>query len=520
MELLTPEEMGRADRIAIDEMGVPGLELMERAGAEVAREVRRRLGEGGGRVALFCGKGNNGGDGFVAARHLAARGVRVEVFLFGRSADLAGDGRVNLDRAVAAGVPVREAPEESDDPFVAGRLAGADILVDALLGTGFTGAPRGRVRDAIGLARAARLFTVAVDAPSGVDTLSGRVPGDALRADVTVTLCRPKVGLYLHPGRALAGEIVVVPIGIPEEALAKAGAGAFLFDEEAARALVRPRPRNAHKGLFGRILIAGGSPDYTGAPLLAGRAALRAGGGLVTLGVPASLRPLYGARVAELMTRALPDREGVHTGEGASSFLDDPAPFDTLAVGPGLSRGGDPFAFVRALVDRWEGPLVVDADGLHALAGREGEVASSKADLVLTPHLGELESLTGAGRGEISADPAGFVRSWAKKFRAVLLLKGNPTLVADPEGLVSINTTGNPGMATAGSGDVLTGVIAALLGSGMSGKDAARLGVWLHGRAGDLAAERLGETGLVAGDQIEHLPRAMLPLERAAKERP
>jgi NAD(P)H-hydrate epimerase len=414
---------------------------------------------------------------------------------------------------------VLEAPDSTDDAALAERIERADVVVDALLGTGFSGMPRGRIAEGIALAGRARGAVVAIDAPSGIDCRSGLAAGDAVRADLTVTLAAPKIGLHLYPGRGFAGEIVTVPIGMPPEALERVGAQTSLFDAETAGALVEPRPRDAHKGRFGRILIVGGSPAYTGAPLLAGRAALRAGGGLVTLGVPASLQPLYAARVEELMTFPLPDRDGVHTGEGASLLLAEPERFDVLAVGPGFARGKDQEEFLRRLLARWEGPLVIDADGIRALAKKTEWVAASKARVVLTPHLGELEALTGVGRADILADRVGFLREHSASLCSVLLLKGNPTLVADPLGEVTVNTTGNPGMATAGSGDVLTGTIAGLLGSRREAPEAARLGVWLHGRAGDLAAGVKGEAGLIAGDIIESLPAAIRPLEREAGPR-
>ncbi|MBM3321688.1 MAG: NAD(P)H-hydrate dehydratase [Candidatus Eisenbacteria bacterium] len=519
MQVLTPEEMRRADRIAIDALGVPGIDLMRRAGSEVGRVLLDRFGSYGNRFAVLSGKGNNGGDGFGAARWLADRGALVEIFLFGRAEELAGDAAESFQAACSPRILIHELPDSTQDDRAARRIERADVVVDALLGTGFSGAPRGRIAEAIRLSRRARGVVAAIDIPSGVDGLCGLVEGEAVCADLTITLCRPKVGLYLHPGRAHAGEIVTVPIGMPEKALEGAGGRAFLFDEEAARRLVRPRARDAHKGHFGRILIAGGSPNYTGAPLLAGRAAIRTGGGLVTLGLPASLRGAYAGAVLELMTLALADEDGSHTEKGAALLLADPGRFDVLAVGPGFGRGDGPRAFLRRVLAGWGGPLVIDADGLHAIAGEKDAIASSRARIVFTPHLGELEALSGARRESILADRTGFVREWAAAFRAVLLLKGNPTLVADPEGIVSINTSGNPGMATAGSGDVLTGTIAALLGAGLSAPEAARLGVWLHGRAGDRAAERKGEAGLVAGDLIESLPDALRPLEEEAGAR-
>ncbi|MBN1825125.1 MAG: NAD(P)H-hydrate dehydratase [Candidatus Eisenbacteria bacterium] len=516
MEILSPEEMRETDRVAIEEMGIPSLDLMECAGSAVGRAIRERVGMTQGRVVVLCGKGNNGGDGMVVARWLSSRGQEAEVILFCRGEDLRGDAAVNYALLRDLPVPLHELPDDSRDSFAAERIAGADLLVDALLGTGFAGAPRGRVAEAIRLTHRWPGMIVALDVPSGVNGANGAVEGDVVRADWTVTLCRPKQGLYLYPGREYAGRIVTVPIGIPADALARVGPKTFLFDEESASPLIRLRRRDAHKGNFGRILIAGGSPCLTGAPLLAGRAALRSGAGLVTLGVPSSLQSLYAARVMELMTLPLADREGTHTGEGARIFLDDPGRFDTLAVGPGFGRGGDQEAFVDEVLARWEGPVVFDADALRTLAGKEDRMRASRAKVILTPHLGELEAMTGATREAIVEDRIGFVRRWAERVGAILVLKGNPTLVADPEGYVSLNTTGNPGMATAGSGDVLTGIVAALLGTGLGAADAARLGVWLHGRAGDLAAGRKGEAGMIAGDLVEALPATLHPLEKKA----
>jgi NAD(P)H-hydrate epimerase len=363
------------------------------------------------------------------------------------------------------------------------------------------------------MAGAAKGMVFAIDAPSGVDGATGLVEGGAIRADVTVTLCRAKQGLLLYPGRSYAGEIVVAPIGIPGEAIARVGGKTFQFEEENAAPLLPPRARDAHKGHFGRIVIAGGSGGLTGAPFLAGMAALRAGGGLVTLAVPRSLHPAYAGKVVELMTTPLPDEGGAHCREGARAFLDDSGRFDVIALGPGLARGDGPRGFVHELVGRWEGPMVIDADGLNALAGEEALLRHSPGPRILTPHMGEMVRLTGVDRVEIEKDRVSFVREWSERLGSVLLLKGNPTLVADTEGIVSINSTGNPGMATAGSGDVLTGAAAAFLGAGLGAGDAARLAVWIHGLAGDIAAKRRGEAGVVAGDLIDDLPSAAVSVE-------
>lgn len=517
MDILAPDEMRETDRIAIEEMGIPSLDLMEKAGSEVGRVIRDRIGVSNRRVVVLCGKGNNGGDGLVVARWLAARGVHVEVLLFCNGVDLRGDAAANFALIRDLPIPLHELPDDARDSFAAERIACADVLVDALLGTGVSGAPRGRMADAIRLIDGWPGVVVAVDIPSGVNGKNGAVDGGAVRAGCTVTLCRPKQGLYLYPGREYAGFIVTVPIGIPEEALDRVGARTFLFEAEDAEQLVRLRARDAHKGHFGRILLAGGSPGMTGAPLLAGMAALRSGGGLVTLGVPASLQPQYGGRVVELMTFPLEDRSGCHTGEGARLLHANRERFDVLGIGPGFGRGEDQKSFIDVILADWRGAVVVDADAIHLLAGRSDEIRASGVDLILTPHAGEMRSLTGASGEEILSDRVAFVRKWAKATGSVLLLKGNPTLVGDPDGGVSLNTTGNPGMATAGSGDVLTGTITAMLGAGIAPPDAARLAVWIHGHAGDIAAESKGEAGLIAGDIIDALPDAIAPLERKAE---
>ncbi len=507
MQLMSPEEMRRADRIAIDEMGVPGIDLMERAGAGVAREIARRVEVAGKELIILCGKGNNGGDGFVAARHLVEGGAVVEVMLFARERDLRGDAAAMFGRLAGTGVVVSDLSGGEGDGAAAERIARAIVVVDALLGTGFSGKPRGRVADAIGLAGGAKGMVAAVDAPSGVNTLSGRVEGAAVRADLTATLCASKHGLHLYPGAAFAGEVVVVPIGIPAEAVRKAAGKTSLFAP--GPGAIPRRRRDAHKGEFGRIVIAGGALAYAGAPILAGHAALRSGAGLVTLALPHSVHPLVAGRVPELMCLPLETGGDLHGTKGAAELLDSGMKIDVIAAGPGLARGEHPAAFMKALLARWDGSLVIDADGIHALVGEKEAIRRSDAKIVLTPHLGEMIALTGASKEEILGDPIGFVRQQAADLGAVLLLKGNPTIVADREGAVTLNTTGNPGMATAGSGDVLTGVIGAMLGAGFEPAEATRLAVWLHGRAGDLAAEALGEEGVIARDVIEMLPRAI-----------
>ncbi len=510
MKLLTPEEMRRVDRIAIDEMGIPSLELMERAGAEVTRVIRGRHDVAGKKVVVLCGKGNNGGDGFVIARLLKDAGARVEVFLFCEGEVLGGDAEVSFSRLAGSGVKVTELAERGNgDQKAEEKISQASVVVDALLGTGFSGAPRGRIADAIHLTDATRGDLVAVDAPSGVNMLSGGVEGDAVHADCTVTLCASKQGLHLYPGREFAGEVIVVPIGIPDEALDKVGANTTSFPPEGQLPIIPARRRDAHKGEFGKIVIAGGAAEYVGAPLLAGEAALRSGAGLVSLAVPSSIHSLFAGKIAELICLPLDGPDGKHTAHGAAGLFQTAFRFDTVVAGPGLSRGDEPARFILSLLERWDGPLVIDADGLQALAGKKKEIGATNADLILTPHLGELIALTGAPRNEVESDPIGFIRRKAMQWGVVLLLKGNPTLVADPEGGVTLNTTGNPGMATGGSGDVLSGVIAAMIGNGYPPADAARLAVWLHGRAGDLAAEALGEGGMIAGDIIQMLPDAL-----------
>ncbi len=510
MQLLTPEEMRSADRIAMDEMGIPGVKLMENAGSEVARVIGERGKVAGKQVVILCGKGNNGGDGLVVARLLDAAGAHVEVLLFGQEEELSGNGAVNFGRLRGTGVKVTELPEKSSaDQGAEERIGKAAIVVDALLGTGFKGVPRGRIADAIGLSDATRGDLVAVDAPSGVNMLNGFVEGDAVHADCTVTLGASKQGLHLYPGKEFAGEVIVVSIGIPAEVITRVGGNTSIFTLEGELPVIPARRRDAHKGEFGRILVAGGATEYVGAPLLAGEAALRSGAGLVTLAVPRSIHHLFAGRIAELMCLPVDGEQGRHTAKGAGDLFRGDLRFDIIAAGPGLSQGDDPKGFIHSLLERWDGPLVIDADGLNLLAGSRKVLRASRAKLVLTPHLGELMAITGAPKKEIARDPVGFVRRKAAEFDAVLLLKGNPTIVADPDGAVTLNSTGNPGMATAGSGDVLTGIIAGMLGIGFEPPDAARVAVWLHGRAGDLAAEAISETSVIAGDLVQTLPDAI-----------
>jgi hydroxyethylthiazole kinase-like uncharacterized protein yjeF len=500
--LLDAETMRGVDRWAIEQRGVPSLDLMERAGAGVARIVERL--EPDGAVAVVCGKGNNGGDGLVVARLLREAGRSVTVVCATPPGDFAGDARVNLER-----LPGEPPIELTEDRTRAEQvLANASVIVDALLGTGFEGEPRGTVGEAIEAVNAARAPVVSVDVPSGVDASTGVASGAAVRAAVTATFHAGKPGLWIAPGKTHAGKVETIEIGIPR---GWPGAATIGLIDPSVFALLPRRGPSSTKFISGHVLIAGGSRGLTGASRMAAHAAMRAGAGYVTAFVPDSLQPILAtAGPPELMTKGLPeDGAGGLTPAGVETVLDASERGGALALGPGLGRSDGAVAFARELARKAEVALVLDADGLNAHAGRLGELSTRSAPTVLTPHAGELGRLLQLGSEEIERERLRHVRAAAEQARAVVVLKGDDTLIAEPSGRVAVSPGATPALATAGTGDVLTGVIAALLAAGLDPFVAAAAGVSLHAQAGREAARRQGAAeGVVASDVIAALPAA------------
>lgn len=513
MRVLTAAQMRAADRSAIDMHGVPSLELMERAGGAVVAAMDAHLAERlGDPVTILCGRGNNGGDGWVVARMLRQRGHDVAGLLFGRRGAVAGDARVSLDAAVRAGVPLAEVDDADAWAPQRPRLVRSGVVVDALFGTGLNRPLAGLLGVVVRDVNGAGVPVVSIDLPSGLvgDAAPGRDSGPFLRATLTVTLAAPKLPLVLAP--ACAGTLVVADIGIPAGVIAALdGPRIELLEEAALRARLPRRAPDAHKGDFGRVTIVAGALGKTGAAQLAGLGALRAGAGLVTVATPASCLGMV-ARVPEYMTLGLPDRDGVVTGEGLDALL--AGPVDVMAAGPGLGTGPGPRAVVHALLDRRVPvPLVLDADALNVCADEPARLRGRpEAPVVITPHPGEMARLAETTTADIQRDRIGAARGFAVEHQVYVVLKGARTLVADPAGTVWINTTGNPGMATGGSGDVLTGVVAAWLAQVADVPAAVTLAVHLHGLAGDLAVRSVGETALIAGDIAGHLGRAVAAL--------
>jgi len=511
MEILTGAQMQRVDARTIERGIASGLSLMERAGRGIAEALAEEVPDlGRRRVVVLCGKGNNGGDGLVAARHLARLGASPRVVLCARGSDLRGDPATNLRRAIERGVPVDEAAGEAEWSGVLPALGRDGILLDALLGTGVRGGLSGFLARVVDDANGSGATVIAVDLPSGIDADTGAATGPAILAHRTFTLCRPKVGLVLEPGASHAGSWRVIDIGIPDEVVAEERAELSWLDAETARTLLPARPRLAHKGSMGHLLAVAGSRGKTGAAVLLARAALRSGVGLVTVATPRSSLPLVAAGQAEVMTEPLPEtRTGAAAAAAAAPVLRLLRTRSALAVGPGLGSEPPTRNFVRALLARRSAPAVIDADGLNAFAVNARSRAALSAGahaLVLTPHPGEAARLLGTTVPAVQADRLGAARRLAAATRAVVVLKGAGTIVADPSGAAAFSATGNPGMATGGTGDALTGVIGALLARGMTAFDAARLGTYVHGDAGDRAADRLGEEGLIAGDLVAELP--------------
>jgi hydroxyethylthiazole kinase-like uncharacterized protein yjeF len=516
MKLVTSESMRAIDRECIDNAGIPGLKLMESAGVGTARFIERTVGPlAGKRITVVCGKGNNGGDGFVIARELRSRGASVGVYLAGHREDVCGDARANLERLG------REAVVELTEGRSVGELvqamAKSDLVVDAVFGTGFDGVPRGLSGTVIGQINLCGRPVLAVDVPSGLNATTGVAEGECVRATWTCTMGLPKRGFYLLPGKEYTGEVHVVDIGVPPGVIEAMGLDLNVLTRDEAAALLPDRPPDAHKGTFGKIVVIAGSVGYTGAAALASESALRSGAGLVTLGVPASLNDILEVKLTEVITRPLPETASRSLSPDALTAVREMlATADALALGPGLSRDPGTQELVRAIVSEIDVPCVVDADGLNALSPEAVGARAGRAPLVLTPHPGEMSRLAGRAVGDVQKHREETARETAQTARATVVLKGAGTVVADAGGDAYINPTGNSGLASGGTGDVLTGVIAALLGRGLSGIEAAALGAYIHGAAGDVAAADVGEISMTAGDVLGRLCRVF---RRLASER-
>ncbi len=494
------EEQRAIDTWAIETRGVAGIELMERAGTGLANIVAGRVPEG--RIVVVCGKGNNGGDGLVVARRLRERGREVEVMLLAPGDELHGDARINFERL---GDP---APALFDP----GALAGAQAVVDAILGTGFSGEPRQPALGAIEAINATgdhaagdHVLVFGCDVPSGVDSSTGEVAGAAVRADVTATFHAAKPGLWIAPGKDHAGAVEVVDIGIPDAAPGRPSVG--LIEARVVDGIPR-RGRDSTKFAAGSVLVCGGSIGLTGAPSMACEAAMRAGAGYVTALVPASLNIVFEQRLLEVMSIALPDAEGSLSLAAADVVLARISRADALVLGPGMGREADAQELARVVARRAEVPLLLDADGLNAHAGRLESLAVRPAPTVLTPHAGELARLLERDSSEVGEHRLACAREAARRSEAILVLKGDDTIVAAPDGRVGISRGGSSALATAGTGDVLSGVIAAFLSKRMDPFHAACAGVFVHARAGRLAADAIATEGVIARDVIEYLPRA------------
>ncbi|MFQ5898392.1 MAG: NAD(P)H-hydrate dehydratase [Candidatus Methylomirabilia bacterium] len=508
-------EMRALDKRAMSELGIPGPRLMERAGGSAAGAIRASFGSvRGKRVVICCGKGNNGGDGFVVARRLRAAGASVRVFLLALAREVKGDASLMLGAYRRSGGRIVEVTPAQGFPDLERALASADLVVDALLGTGLTGGAGGVYASAIEAINRSGKPVVALDLPSGLSSDHGQLLGPTVRASLTLTFAGWKRGLLLYPGATCAGEVRVVDIGIPGSA-ARQEASAFRLETLDIASLLPPRAPDAHKGSFGHLLVVAGSVGKTGAAAMAGRAALRSGAGLVTIAAPASQQPVIAALGMETMTEPLPETPGQSISLKAKDrILELAERTDAMALGPGISLDPEIQILVRELVREVGRPMVVDADGLTALAGHLDLLKKSPAPRCLTPHPGEMARLLGVPVKDVQSDRIEAVRTLCKRFGIFLVLKGAGSVIGDPEAKIFVNPTGNPGMASGGSGDVLTGMAGAFLARGMHPLSVLQASVFLHGLAADLASQDKGEEGLIAGDILEAIPRSILTVQR------
>jgi ADP-dependent NAD(P)H-hydrate dehydratase / NAD(P)H-hydrate epimerase len=529
MKIVTAAEMRAIDRATSERFGVPSLTLMENAGTAVAEHALSHY-QNAQKIVAVCGKGNNGGDGFVAARHLHVRGKLVEVILLADPAELKGDAAEMYRKLPIAAVVVRSSEDLKSDRTRS--LFSADLYIDAILGTGFTPPVQGLYADAIAVLNATQAPIIAVDIPSGADAdaMSPHDPqqGIVARADSIVTFTAPRPAHVF--GSLTKGPTWVAPIGSPDEAIVSSLNLNVITAHDFALLLAK-RPADSNKGLYGHVLVIGGSFGKAGAAAMAGMAVLRAGAGLSTIATPKSVLPTVAGFHPEVMTESLPETDEGTIAESALERVEELAKgISVLAIGPGISRVDETSAFVRALVQHSQLPIVLDADGLNAFEGRTQELNGKGRTLVITPHPGEMARLAGCSIPDVQKDRLGVARRFAREHDLTVVLKGNRTLVVQPDGEAWVNTTGNPGMSTGGTGDILTGMTAGLIAQAKPAKtkqlkapdailQAVCAAVHLHGLSGDVMLEEVGEHAMVATDLLRGLPRAFAQAQRAARSK-
>ncbi len=514
MRVLNTDQMREADRRTIHEIGIPSIVLMENAGRQAVAAMEAAFEDLTlSRVAVLCGRGNNGGDGFVVARTLVQRGVDTSVFLIGSVSDVQGDARTNIEVLGRIGLTVVEITSAQEWELHFSEISECEVIVDAMLGTGFHGELTGLLQTVVADVNAIAVPVVAIDLPTGLSADAAEFDGVAIEASMTVTLAAPKIPLIFPPADSHAGDLVIADIGIPYPVIDDLG-GPYLelLTRERMREIVPVRASDSHKGDFGRVLIVAGSRGRTGAAHLAAIGALRSGAGLVTVATPRSCAPIIASMAPEYMTESLDE-----TPSGAIDFAALDRLFeldaDVIAVGPGLGRDPSTVAFVHGLLERAGVPLILDADALNAFSGDPDRLMGKDGvDVIVTPHPGEMSRLLGISIESLQVDRLEQARQFAASHRAHVVLKGHRTVIAGPEGRSFVNLTGNAGMATGGTGDVLTGMIAAWVAQLLDAEAACKLAVYLHGMAGDMAAADEGEAGLVASDLVGRLGDAVLEL--------
>lgn len=514
MKILTSEQMRNIDRRTIQGFGIPGIVLMENAGIKAAEFIIESIKDIDSKeILILCGPGNNGGDGFVVARYFFHLGLFPHIVLIGDAKKIRGDALTNLRIVRKMGMEILEVKTEKGWGKFASDLFHFDLIVDALLGTGLEGAPKGIYRRVISDINETGATIVAIDIPSGLSGSTARVEGEAVQADHTVTFGCPKIPHIFPPAEQHVGRLEVVDISIPEEAIKKENIWLNLIEEDLAGSLIPSRKRDAHKGDFGHILAVCGSVGKSGAAALVARSALKAGAGLITVATAASAQKILAPQSTEMMTEPLPETERGSLSKKALPFLKELCKGkDLLAIGPGLTTQVETSSVIRALLRETKLPALVDADGINAFEGFSKDLFGKHRDLIVTPHPGEMSRIIGQTAKFVQENRIEVCRNFAITHHCYVVLKGYKTLISDPDGNTFVSPTGNPGLGTAGSGDVLTGMIAGFLVQKIGILPALILAVYLHGLAADLAATDLGEIPLMAGDVIDYIPDALREL--------